>query len=154
MEIKDYLKAENIFLSEKLKDKESVLRFIAEACAQNNIVDSADTLFEGLQHRERTLSTGVGGGIGFPHTTSAEAKEPAVLLLRLAKPVDFEALDKRPVDIILALIIPEADQAMHIRILARVSRLCKAPEFLSAVRDADDAEKLLKEINKIENNII
>jgi len=152
LKIIDYLKTNNIYLSVLLESKTDVLKYIADVCVQNGIVEKFSTLYEGLIQREKTMSTGVGSGIGFPHTTSPEAEDAAVILIRLAKPIDFESLDHLPVDIILALIIPESNPAIHVRLLARVSRLCQQHEFLAAIRQADGSERLLEQIKLLEEN--
>ncbi|MBS3733249.1 MAG: PTS sugar transporter subunit IIA [Desulfobacterales bacterium] len=152
MKITDYLRAENIFLDVDLPDKDAVLHFIAEACAKNGIVRQRSRIYEGLVQREETMSTGVGNGLAFPHTTSEEAEEAAVMLLRLARPVDFDALDKNPVSIVLALIIPQKDTDMHVRLLARVSRLCREDSFVQSVRDAADSPALDREIRNLEKS--
>ena len=152
LKIIDYLQTGNIYLDAVLESKTDVLKYIADVCVQAGIVKNSSTLYEGLTQREQTMSTGVGGGIGFPHTTTPEAGDAAVVLIRLAKPIDFESLDHLPVDIILALIIPESNPAIHVRLLARVSRLCRQPEFLSAIRQADGPERLFEQIKLIEEN--
>jgi len=153
MKICTYLQTEHIFLHTTLPDKEAVLRFVADTCVRNGIVKDADTLYEGMQKREQTMSTGIGGGIGFPHTTSLEAQDAFVLLIHLAEPIDFEALDMMPVDIIMALVIPEKQTGLHLRILAGASRLCRKPEFLDAVRKAENPKKLCEAITSIEEEI-
>ncbi|MFO7931022.1 MAG: PTS sugar transporter subunit IIA [Thermodesulfobacteriota bacterium] len=150
MNISDYLSAENIFLDADLKDKTAVLGFIADACEKNRVAENKDEVYQGLLEREQTMSTGVGGGLAFPHTTSAEAKQAAVILLRLSRPVDFDALDKKPVDIILSLIIPQKDREIHVRLLARISRLCRDPAFIEALRNAADPFELRTEMQKVE----
>lgn len=154
MKISDYLRTENIILDIQLPDKSAVLRFIAETCIKNGVAADEAVVIEGLIEREKTMSTGVGGGLAFPHTTSAEVEEAAVILVRPAKPVSFEALDKKPVDIIVALIIPQKDRELHVRLLARISRLCREPEFLDAVRNSRDPSSLKREIQKIEQETI
>lgn len=146
MKLTDYLRAENIFLDVDLPDKDAVLRFIADACVKNGIVREQARIYEGLVQREETMSTGIGNGLAFPHTTSAEADQAAVLLLRLAGPVDFDALDQKPVSIIFALITPQKDKDMHMRLLAGVSRLCREDSFLQSVRDAADPLALGREM--------
>lgn len=150
MKLADHLRLENIFLNEKLPDKTAVLRFIADAAVQNGIVKDSGELLKGLIERENTMSTGVGGCLGFPHTTSMEAINAAVILIRLEKPIDFQSLDTHPVDIILALIIPQQNPEMHVRLLARVSRLCRSDRFLSAVKQADEPETLWHALNALE----
>lgn len=149
MIISDYLSAENMFLDADLKDKTAVLEFIADACEKNRVA-SKDEVYQGLLEREKAMSTGVGGGLAFPHTTSAEAKQAAVILLRLARPVDFKAMDKKPVDIVLSLIIPQKDREIHVRLLARLSGLCREPDFIEALRNAADPFELSAEMLKVE----
>jgi len=153
MKICRYLQTKHVFLNTTFPDKETVLRFVADTCAKNGIVKDADALYEGMKKREATMSTGIGGGIGLPHTTSREAQDTSVIMIHLAKPIDFEALDALPVDIILALIVPENQTSLHLRILAGVSRLCKKPEFLETVRKAKNPKKLCEEIIDLEEKM-
>jgi nitrogen PTS system EIIA component len=152
LKIIDYLQIGNIYLNTVLESKTDVLKYITEVCVQTGIVIDSSSLYEGLTRREQTMSTGVGGGIGFPHAISSEAKDAAVVLIRLAKPINFESLDHLPVDIVLALIIPESNPAIHVRLLARVSRLCRQPEFLAAIRQASDSQLLFEQIKLLEEN--
>ena len=153
MKIWKYLRAEHIFLNTLLPDKKTSLRFIADVCVRSGIVKDDLQLYEGLQKREQTMSTGVGDGLGFPHTASWEANDATIILIRLVEPIDFEALDDLPVDIILALIVPENKTSLHLQLLAGVSRLCKHPEFLEAVRKATSSEDLWYLIKKLEESM-
>ncbi len=153
MKFCDYLQNETIFLGISLPDKEAVLRFIADACVQKGVAKNADQIYEGLKNREKTMSTGVGDGLAFPHTTSLDIKDAAVLLISLAKSIDFEALDDQPVNTILALVVPENKTSLHLRLLARISRLCKNSDFIQTIRKADNTEKLLAEIRIFEDEI-
>jgi mannitol/fructose-specific phosphotransferase system IIA component (Ntr-type) len=74
-------------------------------------------------------------------------------LIHLVEPIDFEALDNLPVDIILALIVPENEMTLHLQLLAGVSRLCKTSEFLEAVREATSSEDLWYLIKKLEERM-
>ena len=151
MKLTDHLKKENIFLDAALADKSSVLKYIAAACARNGLVSSPEILHKGLLQREQTMSTGVGNGIGFPHTANPEAREAGVVLIRLATPIAFESLDNQPVDIVLGMIFPASDPGIHVRMLARVSRLCQSQDFLDTIRHADNANRLLKQMKLMEN---
>ena len=153
MKIWKYLRAEHIFLNTLLPDKKTSLRFIADVCVRSGIVKDDLQLYEGLQKREQTMSTGIGDGLGFPHTASWEANDATIILVHLAEPIDFEALDDLPVDIILALIVPENKTPLHLQLLAGVSRLCKHPEFLEAVRKATSSEDLWYLIKNLEESM-
>jgi mannitol/fructose-specific phosphotransferase system IIA component (Ntr-type) len=154
LKITDHLKKENIFLNTSLESKPDVLKYISDACAQNGIIYDSKILYDGLVQRELTMSTGVGGGIGFPHTTNPEIQHASVILIRLAKPIDFESLDHQPVDIIIGLVFPASDPGIHVRMLARISRLCQNPDFLNAIRQAENADHLIEQIELIENGTI
>jgi len=151
VKITDYLQVGNIFLNVHLENKQAVLKYVADVRVDNHIVNDSGLLYKGLNQREETMSTGVGGGLAFPHTTSAEARQANVVLIRLESPIDFDSLDNQKVDIILALIIPAADPTIHVRLLARVARLCKNPEFITAIKKADAADLLLDRIRILED---
>lgn len=153
MKIWKYLSPENVFLGLALSSKDRILRYVADACQHTGIVQNSESIYQGLVLRENMMSTGVGGGIALPHTTCADVEEAAVILIRLAGAVDFEAIDNLPVDIVLALIIPESNRSLHLRILAGISRLCKNADFLNAVRTETDAKKLRDAIENIENHM-
>jgi mannitol/fructose-specific phosphotransferase system IIA component (Ntr-type) len=153
MKIWKRLRAEHIFLDVVLPDKDMVLHFAADAFARDGVVKNAATLYDGMKAREGIMSTGIGGGMGIPHTSSSEAKDAAALLVRLADPIDFEALDGLPVDVVMALVIPENKMTLHLRILAAISRLRRNPEFCRAVRQVQEPDKLLEEIKNLEEEM-
>lgn len=153
MKVWKHLKVENIYLNTPLADKYAVLRFIAESLQKNGLIEDTDILIKGLLQREKTMSTGIGNGICFPHTTSSELTEAALILIKPLKPIDFEALDKLPVDIIMAIIVPENQTALHLQMLAGMSRLCRVPEFLSIVRSAEEEKVLRQKIKKLEEGM-
>ncbi len=154
MRIWKLLQKENIFLKIGLLDKEAILHYIADVCKQNNFVTDSGLIYNGLETREQTMSTGIGNGIALPHTTSADTNKPYVILIHLANPVDFDAIDNKPVDIILAMIIPESETNLHLQILARVSRLCMKPEFLDSIRKANKVDELQEIIKATEEKLI
>ena len=153
MKIYRRLESEHIFLDVVLEDKDEVFRFVADTFVRNGVVIHAQLLYEKMIEREGTMSTGIGSGIGIPHAASPEATNPAVLLIRPAHPIDFDSLDGLPVDIILALVVPENRTDLHLQILAGISRLCKKTEFLNLVRNASNPKALLEGIRRIEEGI-
>jgi mannitol/fructose-specific phosphotransferase system IIA component (Ntr-type) len=153
MKIYKRLRAEHIYLNVPLKDKDEVIHFVADTFAQDGLVTHARLLYDRLIERENTMSTGIGNGIGIPHAVSGEARDPSVLLIRLADSIDFEALDRLPVDIILALVVPDKQTHLHLQILAGISRLCKRADFLDFVRQANSSKELWRGIKRIEEEI-
>ena len=150
MQISNFLQKDHILLDIPLGDKTDVLRFIADFCKKDGLVSDAAGLYEKLEQREETMSTGIGGGIGLPHAASDDVSEPRILIIRPHAPVAFDALDHAPVTIIIALILPESQRILQVRMLAGVSRLCKNPEFMKCITSETNPEKLLTDINEIE----
>ena len=87
-------------------------------------------------------STGIGGGIAIPHGRLASMVKPLGLFARMANPVDFDAIDERPVDIVFLLVTPEGAGADHLKALARVSRLLRDRSLVEKLRATDNAEAL------------
>ena len=99
-------------------------------------------IFETLLQRERLGSTGIGEGIAIPHGKLAGLAHLFGLVARLDKPIDFEALDGQPVDILFLLLAPEGAGADHLKALARVARALREPGMLDRIRKTRDADAL------------
>jgi nitrogen PTS system EIIA component len=99
-------------------------------------------VLEVLMQRERLGSTGIGSGIAIPHGKLAKLERLFGVFARLERPIDFEALDGQPVDLLFLLLAPEAAGADHLKALARVARLLRDPEIARKLRESRDAEAL------------
>ena len=95
-------------------------------------------LFEALLQRERLGSTGIGDGIAIPHGRMPGADRLIGIFARADKPIDFEALDGQPVDIVFVLIAPEGAGADHLKALARVARVLRNHAVLEQIRQTRD----------------
>lgn len=150
MKIRECLIAEHVYVGRDLPDKDAVLQFVAEEAAASGLAPEAATLLSGFREREESFTTGIGLGIALPHTTSSHCKKTTLFLLRLARPIDFQSIDDRPVDVVLALIIPLTNPSEHLQILARTARLCKQCAFPEALRQSPDAKALWETIRRFE----
>ena len=125
----------------KVNSKKQVLQELAakaaELCGQ-----SERTILEILQQREKLGSTGVGNGIAIPHGKLPKLSKLFGLFARLERPVEFEALDGQPVDLVFLLLAPEAAGADHLKALASVARLLRDPEIAHKLRESSDSEAL------------
>jgi nitrogen PTS system EIIA component len=99
-------------------------------------------VLEVLTQRERLGSTGIGSGIAIPHGKLATLDRLFGLFARLERPIDFEALDGQPVDLLFLLLAPEAAGADHLKALAQVARLLRDPKIAKKLRESRDAEAL------------
>lgn len=117
--------------------KKQALLELAQHAAQLTGLPERD-LFEALLQRERLGSTGIGEGIAIPHGRMAGIDRLVGLFARTEKPIDFDALDGQPVDIIFVLIAPEGAGADHLKALARVARVLRNQAVLEQVRAVRD----------------
>ncbi len=100
------------------------------------------TIFDVLLERERLGTTGVGNGIAIPHGKLAGIARLYGLFARLETPIDFDAIDEQPVDLIFMLLAPENAGADHLKALARVSRLLRDRSTCDKLRGSDKADAL------------
>jgi nitrogen PTS system EIIA component len=142
LEIADLLTGpEAVLASVKASGKKALLAELASRAATLFKVDER-RLFDRLLERERLGSTGIGGGIAIPHARLAALTKPVGLFARLAQPIDFEAIDERPVDIVFLLAAPEGAGADHLKALARVSRLLRDRNLVEKLRATEKADAL------------
>ena len=141
MEISDLLTSENVYVSLRATSKKQALQELAHRAAAISGLDER-RIFDVLLERERLGTTGVGKGIAIPHGKLAELERLHGLFARLEQPVDFEAVDDQPVDLIFLLLAPESAGADHLKALARVSRLLRDSVVCEKLRESDDAEAI------------
>ncbi|MGH6833695.1 MAG: PTS sugar transporter subunit IIA, partial [Methyloceanibacter sp.] len=99
-------------------------------------------IFDVLWQRERLGSTGLGQGIAIPHGKVQGLKRIVGIFARVAEPVDFDAVDGAPVDIVFLLLAPEGAGADHLKALARISRLLREGSAVEKLRASKDASAL------------
>ena len=119
-------------------DKRRVLSMVAELSARNSGV-KAPLIFDALMQREGTGSTGVGHGVAIPHARVPGLAKMKGVFVRLSTPVEFEAVDDRPIDLVFALLAPIDCGSEHLRALSRVARLMRDPELRRQLRIAPNS---------------
>ncbi|SFK45542.1 PTS IIA-like nitrogen regulatory protein PtsN [Methylocapsa palsarum] len=130
-----------ILPSLKANTKKLALQELSERAAQLSKLPARE-IFDAVLQRERLGSTGVGEGIAIPHAKLIKAKSIFGIFARLVRPIDFEALDGAPVDLICLLIAPESAGADHLKALARIARLLRDPSVTTKLRAARDVSAL------------
>ena len=118
--------------------RQGVLRAMSEKLAQKAGLDPRVVL-EAVTERERLGSTGVGDGVAIPHVRLESIEQPIGAFARLAAPVDFDAVDDRPCDLVFMLLASEREGSDHLRALAQVSRAFRQPEFRETLRSENNA---------------
>jgi PTS system nitrogen regulatory IIA component len=141
MDLSDLVKPDAILSSLKANSKKQALQALAEKAAALTGLEERE-IFETLVQREKLGSTGVGGGIAIPHGKLARLDRIFGLFARAPKPIDFEALDEQPVDLIFLLLAPEGAGADHLKALARVARLFREQGVAAKLRASADKSAL------------
>ena len=141
MTITDLVAPEAILPALKVNSKKQALQELAARAAALT-GQSERSIFEVLLQREKLGTTAVGYGVAIPHGKLPKMEKLFGLFARLERPIDFEALDGQPVDLIFLLLAPEGAGADHLKALARVARLLREPAVAHKLRASHDAESL------------
>jgi PTS system nitrogen regulatory IIA component len=141
MEIVDLLVPEAVLPSLKAQGKKQLLQELAERAAVLTGLPER-RIFETLIERERLGSTGMGQGIAIPHGRLAGLPKIVGLFARMETPINYDAVDNQPVDLVFLLLAPEGAGADHLKALARVSRLLRNQATCDKLRAAKQAEVL------------
>jgi PTS system nitrogen regulatory IIA component len=141
MPLTDLITPNSVIAGLKVNSKKQLLQELAARAAELS-GQGERTILEILQQREKLGSTGVGNGIAIPHGKLPKLDRLFGLFARLDRPIDFEALDDQPVDLVFLLLAPENAGADHLKALARVARLLRDPDIARKLRGSRDAEAL------------
>ena len=141
MEIADLIGPGGVIANLRVTSKKQALQELAKRGAELT-GHPERAIFEVLIERERLGTTGVGNGIAIPHGKLPELDRLHALFARLETPIDFDAIDDQPVDLICVLLAPESAGADHLKALARVSRLLRDRAVCEKLRGTDGAEAL------------
>ena len=141
MDLGDLIAPEGIVASLKAKSKKQVLQVLASRASDLTGLDQRD-IFDILLQRERLGSTGVGHGIAIPHGKMGGLRQIFGLFAKLDDPIEFDAIDEEPVDLVFVLLAPESAGADHLKALARISRLLRDSSALEKLRGSKDRAAL------------
>jgi PTS system nitrogen regulatory IIA component len=122
--------------------KKRVLEFFSTFIAQNTPSLDSQEVFSRLIGRERLGSTGIGQGVAIPHARSPHCKEPIASFLKLVEPVDFDAVDGEPVDLVFVLLVPEEADDAHLALLGQVAGIMNDAPTRTALRRAESQQEL------------
>lgn len=141
MNIEDILEPTAVLANLRATSKKQLLQELSKAAATVFESDSRQ-IFDILVERERLGSTGVGSGLAIPHGKLPQLSNLRGMFARLEKPVDFDAIDDQPVDLVFLLLAPEGAGADHLKALARVSRIMRDRAFCDKLRGSDSPDAI------------
>ncbi|MCB1427167.1 MAG: PTS IIA-like nitrogen regulatory protein PtsN [Zhengella sp.] len=141
MALGDLVSINAIFPAVKANSKKQLLQLLAEKAAGLTGIPERE-IFDTILQRERLGSTGAGNGLAIPHGKLRSIGKITGLFARLENPVDFEAIDDQPVDLVFLLLAPEGAGADHLKALSRIARVMRDPETVAKIRGAADVEAI------------
>jgi nitrogen PTS system EIIA component len=149
MKVSDFLSAADVTIDAAFADKQKLLEELARRAARRVDLDPLLILAE-LDKREELGSTGMGGGIAVPHARFQQLRQPFVTLVRLRKPIEFDAVDGKPVDTIALLLLPDArspsSQGEQLGAIACIARKLRDPLVMKALRKARDGAEIYRSL--------
>jgi nitrogen PTS system EIIA component len=143
MKIADFLALSDVVPELAAADKQKLLLELSRKAAARLGI-SADRIFAGLNSREELGSTGMGDGVAIPHARYHEINKPFAMFVRLKKPIAFDAVDGKPVDIVFLLLLPEAAAGEQLGALASIARKLRDPTDAAALRRARDTADIYR----------
>lgn len=141
MQLSDILKPTGIKVIAFSSSKKRLFHDLGEIAEANHGL-SEQTVIDALLERENLGPTGVGQGVALPHARLAGIEKICGIFLKLEKPMDFDAVDRQPVDLVFALFAPETAGVDHLKALALVSRTLRDPSVCAKLRANHDAATL------------
>ena len=131
--------------------KKRVLEEIANLIGREVPGMDADPVFTSLVAREKLGSTGFGNGIAIPHCRLAGCDEPVSAVIHLANPIDFDAIDGAPVDLLFVLLVPQAATDAHLELLRQIASMLDRADVRERLRSAKSGEALYQVVLDVQN---
>ncbi|MDO3379380.1 PTS sugar transporter subunit IIA [Geoalkalibacter halelectricus] len=153
MKISDLLKPNALVADLKAKDKNALLEELTDALARVEKGLDRKLVVDVLKERERLGSTGIGDGVAIPHGKLKNIDHLMLSFGRSRDGIDFDAMDGRPAHLFFLLIAPEDSVGVHLKTLARISKLLKNPQVRERLVQAADGGEIYRIIVDEENNL-
>jgi len=142
MQLEDILTSERCYCQLEGTSKKQILMNISEKLGQQFATLDESEVFNSIMAREQLGSTGLGNGIAIPHCRVPHCQGIIGALVTLKSPIDFDAIDSKPVDLLFILIVPEEKTDEHVKTLAGLAALFNDPDFCYTLRQTQDNEEL------------
>jgi len=142
MHIIDLLTPDRVACNVQVSSKKRCLELLGELATSGTPEITAGNVFDKLVERERLGSTGLGHGVAIPHCRVSGEGEALGAFVKLESPIDFDAADGQPVDLLFTLVVPEAAPQEHLQLLAQVAELFSDAGLCQRLRAARDGDEL------------
>jgi mannitol/fructose-specific phosphotransferase system IIA component (Ntr-type) len=151
LQLTDLLTIDRIRIPLEANTKDDVLRELAGVIT-SSMVNAPEEVLRAVREREAVLSTGIGNGVAIPHGKSSMVPELVMAAGRTAAPVEFDALDGQPVQLLFMLVGPETAAGPHIKALSRISRLIRKDSVRERLIQAKTAEEFFEGLREADAN--
>lgn len=135
-----------IFIDVPGSSKKKVLQNISQILSEFSPELPANEVFDHLIARERLGSTGFGNGVAIPHCRLSKCGQITGAFFRLENPVDFDSIDKKPVDLVFVLLVPEEQTEIHLEVLSKIAERFSQDSTLEHLRLFKDTDSIYQEI--------
>ncbi len=154
MRLTEILRADCVKIPLEGASKEQAIYELVDLLASKTGISAVDDLKKAVWQRETTRTTGIGHGIGIPHGKAAGVDQLRMAIGRPATPIDFRAIDGRPVDLIILLASPADQTGPHIQALAKISRMLTDDSLRASLKAATTADELYALIEQHEKQAV
>ena len=144
MDITDLIDSDRIVYDCEVASKKRAIEIISELLARGQADLTARPIFDSLIGRERLGSTGLGHGVALPHGRFNQSQQAIGAFVKLKKGVDFDAIDRQPVDLIFGLLVPDHYTDEHLKILAYLAEMFSDRGFCQHLREAGSDRALFQ----------
>ena len=141
VEIIDFLQKSNTILSQNINHKKQLFNNLASLC-KNEIKLSQKEIIDCLNNRELIENSGIGNGVAIPNIQNSYIKNIQGMFLKLLNPIDYQSIDKEPVDLVFFLLTPKNIGSNHLKILALISRKLSNKEIKRNIRGTSNIESI------------
>jgi PTS system nitrogen regulatory IIA component len=152
MKLTDLISENCTLCSVPANSKKRILEILCEKAAESFDNINTYTLLESLMTREKMGSTGIGNGIAIPHGRLSQSNEVLVVIATTETPIQFDAIDNRPVDIFIALFFPEDNCQQHLTTLQSIAKTFSDKQICKQVRKCQSNAQLFSLLNNTNNN--
>ena len=146
MDITDLITGERIVCDSEVTSKKRVIEVLSELLATGQADLTARPIFDSLIGRERLGSTGLGHGVALPHGRFSQSQRAIGAFIKLKQGVDFDAIDRLPVDLVFGLLVPDHYTDEHLKILAYLAEMFSDRAFCQRLRETDSDQALFERL--------
>lgn len=151
MNIFSLLNSQTVLPDMEANDKAEILDKMVSSLKDRVSNGELEKIRDAVFEREKIMSTGVGKGLAIPHGKAAGIEQTYAAFAILKQPVDYEAIDDQPVNMVFLLVGPQASNSLHIKMLSRISRLMNNSDFRERLRQCSTAEQIIEQFKEEEH---